>query len=247
MRSRHWDEIAEKYFDEIVSPLQKGVKNPLFKFIENLDKKKFRVAADLGTGIGTLLPFLSENFEKVLAIDFSEKMIEKAKQVEKKNVEFHIQDLRNLEGFKEKFDVAVSVNSIIYPSVRAADKILSEIWKSIKPGGLFVGILPSMESIIYQGVLIYDREIRRNTAKKALTKTKRKMERSKYDFIRGIYDDEEKQKYFYDFEILVRLQKAGFKNIKISKVLYPWGKHIGDYEDFHGKPEMWDWFVVGER
>ena len=83
---------------------------------------------------------------------------------------------------------------------------------------------------------------------KALIQTNRILEKKKFDFVLGTYtDDDEVQKFYYEFELRLRLQEAGFKHIQISKVLYPWGKNISGYEDFPGRPLMWDWFVDAEK
>ena len=250
MKPKKWDKISENYHDIIISPFQKGVKNPLFNKIERIGGTKDKTVMDAGCGTGELLGVLSSKFKKVYAIDFSSKMIEKAKESNKEdNIEFSIEDLRNLSKFENTCDVIISVNSILGPKVKDTNLALRSIYTTLKENGIFFGIFPSMESIIYHGFLIFEKNLEiEKDEEKALTKAKKIMERNKYDLIKGTYtDDDGEQKFYYRFELKLRMKETGFRDIKISKVLYPWGKATGDFDDFPGKPKMWDWFVTAYK
>ncbi len=251
MDEKEWDEYAENYHDYIISPFVEEVRNPIFKDLENIKNSSDMVVADLGTGRGDCLPHLAEKFRKVYAIDFSERMLAKAKEKNRKhkNIIFRKADLRNLTELGLNLDVAIAVNSILHPYSADVDKSLLEVYNSLKAQGIFIGIFPAMEAVIYNGMLIYEREMEKtNDEKTALRNAKRIMERKKYNFITSVYEDgTERQKFYYRFELKKRLGEAGFKNIKIKKVLYPWGKCTGDHVDFEGKPEMWDWYVLGKK
>ncbi|MBE9593837.1 MAG: class I SAM-dependent methyltransferase, partial [Proteobacteria bacterium] len=60
-----WDSIAAEYDSKVLSPLDKGVKNPLFKFVEGLNPKDYERVVDLGCGRGKFLGFLSQRFKDV--------------------------------------------------------------------------------------------------------------------------------------------------------------------------------------
>ncbi len=246
IESKNWDAYARKYHKDIVSPFQKGVDNPIFKTIDLIKNKNKLVAADIGCGPGDLLSFLCSKFKIVHALDFSKEMLNIARKRNKKNnIVFEKADMRKLSSLNLKLDVAISVNSIMFVSFEDIDKSLDEIYNSLKNNGIFIGIFPSMEAIIHHAILVYERELKKDK-RNALSRAKKITEIKKYCFVRGIYDDGEKQKFFYEFELLERLKETGFKDIKISKVIYPWGKQ-GDYENFPGKPEMWDWFVSARK
>ncbi len=249
MDVKDWDKIADRYEQEIITPFQEGVVNPLFETILSLPNRRKQTAADLGCGTGPLLPFLSSHFKRVVAIDFSPRMIETAKRrADAENISFHRASLTDLSEFYDRFDVAVAVNSILFPSSRSIDMILSEIHQTLTRNGTLMAIFPSMEVILYQGALIFDREIEKiGDEQKAIWMTKRILERRKFDFISGIYDDNGlRQKFFYEFEIKHRLKKSGFKNIRIKKVLYPWNGRMGSFERFDGQPRLWDWFITAK-
>lgn len=245
MNAHVWNAISRDYFSEIISPFQPGVINPLRKFLGKLPRRKRLNVGDLGCGIGNLLPFLCPRFKKVYAVDFAKGMLDQCRQRHAfrnlKYVQRSIADLKPLHG---KLDVAVAVNSVLSPSLSEVDRILLEISKTLKPGGHFMGIFPSMESIIYQGTLILERETERSgDADEAARRARRILEEKKYDFVAGKYsEDRQTQKLYYSFELRMRLKKAGFQGIRLGKVLYPWDG-VGSHESFPGKPMMWDWFV----
>ena len=249
MDEKDWDKIADRYEEEIISPFQEGVINPLYDAIRAIPDRTTLTAIDLGCGTGPLLPFLSRNFKSVVAVDFSPRMIEKARErVDAKNISYHCSSLADLAPFHGQIDVAVSVNSILFPSSVVVNQMLTEIHRVLKPEGRFVAIFPAMEAILYRATLVFDREIEKvGDEVKALQSTKRILERRKFDFISATYDDNgQRQKFFYDFELSYRLRKAGFKNFRRKKVLYPWGEEAGSSEDFTGHPRLWDWFVEAQ-
>ncbi len=249
MESKDWDKIAKKYHKEVISPFQEGVSNPLLGKLEKIKNSKSKTIADIGCGIGETINFLSRRFKTVYAIDFSPAMVSLAKeQSQKNNVKCIVKDMRNLGEFKSKFDVVISVNSVIMPKIEDVGRSLKSICDTLKKGGEFYGIFPSMESILYQGFLILEDQLKKHDQKKASEITRKILERENYNFITGNYKEGDNlQKFYYDFELKIRLQNAGFKKVRISKVLYPWKKEISSFERFPGKPKMWDWFVSAKK
>lgn len=249
MKPKDWDKISKSYFEELTSPFAKGVKNPLYSVIEKIKNTKSKSVIDLGTGIGNLVPFLSKNFKDVTAIDFSENMLKTAKKnCKEKNVRFKQLDMKDMKEFYGKFDVAVSINSILLPSVKDVNKIISEIFNILKDNGKFIGVFPSLNSVLYYAMLVYEQELK-NGEDLARKRTYRTIGKEDYDFLLGILDYEGKQKHYYDFEIEYRLKKAGFKNINIRKVFYPWELSDDDkYKElFKNESRLWDWFVTAEK
>ncbi|MBM3775060.1 MAG: class I SAM-dependent methyltransferase [Acidobacteria bacterium] len=245
-----WDQIADQYFDQISSPFEPKVVNPLLEFLERLPRRRQKTVADLGCGIGNLLPFLAEKFERVVAVDFSPRMLRlaRARCRQQKNIRFHQQSLADLSGFEESFDVAVTVNSVLSPRLSEIDRIFGRIAASLKPGGTLAGIFPSLESVLYEGVLVLDRERRQSASEEqALRRARRAMGRDRYDFLAGVFNaGGDRQKFYYSFELRKRLQDAGFRAIQFGKVLYPWPQ-ASSPAGFLGQPRTWDWFVRARR
>lgn len=244
INAKQWNSYAEKYHDFVISPFQGGVRNPVYRIIKKIRNRG--VAADLGTGPGDFLGFLSEEFDRVYAVDFSERMLEVARRnnCSRKNIEYRKGDIRKLSLLGIKPDVILAINSILHPSQKDIKKAFREICCALRAGGTFIGIFPSMEAIVHYVRLVYESELARlKDESKAAASSKRIAETSKYDFVKGIYDDGEKQKLFYEFELNNLLAEAGFGKIRFDRVFYPW-KLNGDFRRFDGKPEMWDWLAV---
>src|SRR5262249_5670270 len=76
----HWSRAARDYEKEFIDPYGPEVRNPLLAALGKLADPERQVAADLGCGIGPLLPFLSQHFRSVYAVDFAEGMLARAKE-----------------------------------------------------------------------------------------------------------------------------------------------------------------------
>ena|SRR3989344_1137861 len=249
-----WDKTAKNYFSEVVSPFAEGVDNPIFWYLDHkivVDKKKMSVM-DMGCGIGNFLPTLSKKFAKVVGFDFSPKMVDISKDKVKnlKNVTVLVRDARDLSEFYNQFDAVVTVNSILLPNIRDIEKMFKEAYNVLKQGGVLLGIFPAMESFLYQALLIQEKYLDNGeTQEEALKKAQAAIDEAPCDFAAGLvkYKDSV-QKNYYLFELKHRLWKAGFSNIVVRKVYYPW--EVYEEEEllaFRGRKKLWDWFVYAEK
>src|SRR5262245_27963176 len=109
-QAHFWSKAAEFYEREFVDPYRSDVKNPLLKLLRRIRKSERKTVADLGCGTAPLLPFLAERFAKVLAIDFAEGMLERARKsaADAKKIRFLRYPLTNLEGIGCRADVAIA-------------------------------------------------------------------------------------------------------------------------------------------
>jgi len=241
-----WDRIAGDYLGHIVSPFDRGISNPLFDQLLAIRCAHRKTVADLGCGVGMLLPFLSKRFRKVAAIDFSAGMLRRARRkVRATNVSFRRADMTDLSRFRERFHVTIAVNSVLAPSPRQVNKILSEVRSTLKPGGQFLGVFPAMDSVLYHAMLVVERENAEHDSERvAAHHAKKVCEYHKYDFVTGVFDDDgDRQKHYYPFELRHRLRQAGFTDLRFRKVRYPWDESVSGFECFPGKPKLWDWLV----
>ena len=56
-----------------------------------------------------------------------------------------------------------------------------------------------------------------------------------------------RQKFWLPFEVEHRLGKAGFRGIKLNKVLYPWDESLAGSSELASFPPSWDWFFLARR
>ncbi len=252
MKKSDWDRISEDYYAEIISPIKNSSgRNLLLKAVKEFSSKR-KVVADLGCGTGPLLRSLSRSYGSVYAFDFSSGMIEQAKNRNKslKNVSYSVEDLSNLKVLKGKLDVAISVNSILAMESKKVDKIFGQIYNSLKKGGVFLSVLPAMESYLYQAMLIIEDQVHKGKSQtQARLKAARSIKPEEHDFLQStITFDGDIEKTFYEFEIYHRLKRAGFRDIRVSKICYNWKDWKDAGQDYFPKETPpWDWFVECKR
>lgn len=248
-QAKHWSRAAEEYEETFIDPYLPQVRNPLRRSIETLADMT-KTVADLGCGIGPLLPFLAERFGRVIAVDFAEGMLARARQRcrESSTIEFHKRELTDLDDFTGQLDVAVAVNSLVLPDTAALDAALRAIHAALRPGGQFLGIVPAMDAVHYFSMLLLDRARSRGMPPdKARQNAAHHAEHEFYDFAFGTFRYQGLEQHFWQpFEVRYRLRRAGFRRIRVAKVQLAW-EQFGCANDFGDQPPPWDWFFHTER
>jgi SAM-dependent methyltransferase len=247
-QAQHWSRAAERYEKEFIDPDLPQVRNPLRQSVAALADQT-KTAADLGCGIGPLLPFLAEHFGRVIAVDFAEGMLARARQRCQglANIEFHERELTELGVFAGQVDVAVAVNSLVLPDTAALDAALHSIHGTLRPGGHFLGIVPAIDAVHYFTMLLLDRarltgmpedKARRNAAHHA--------EHEYYDFAFSTFRYNGLEQHFWQpFEVRYRLRRAGYRRIRMAKVHLAW-EQFGCADELGHFPPPWDWFFDAE-
>ena len=249
MDEKRWNTIAQNYHDEVLSPFCENVKNPLFNELKKIKNKKKKGVAEFGCGLFYLGPFLCAQFKEVYASDFANAMVAKASETAKRfrNVSVHKEDMRKMRHLK-RFDVIISVNALLMPKLHEIKECVHNLKNALKPNGMLFLILPSAESWLYYGMLLFEHELKSKAYQHAIKSAKRKADESQYDYFMGHYTEKkDKQKVYYKHEIEYVLKKEGFRNIKFKKVKYPWADHIDYFEDLKSEDPLWDWLIIVKR
>jgi SAM-dependent methyltransferase len=249
-QDRHWSRHAARYGEVFLDPYSPDVENPLWDALAAVPAAAEKIVADLGCGTGPLLPHLARRFRLVHALDFAPGMLklarERVQETGSGNVRFLERSMHELDDLSGALDVAVAVNSLVMPDVRLIDRTLAAIRSALKPGGIFMGIMPSIDAIAYHLMLIMDHALDRGLEPKEAERMARlRAECRFYDFALGQFHFEGlRQKFWTSFEVEHRLSKAGFAPPALSKVLYPWNEDLADGELLSSFPRSWDWFFV---
>mgnify|MGYP002623751716 CR=1 FL=1 len=243
-----WSRVAESYDDHFIDPWREDVENPLPEALREL-ADQFRTIADLGCGTGPLLPWLSELFECVHAVDFAKGMLEKSRERCKgrANVHFHEDSLTNLRELPE-VEVALAVNSLVLAHPVDLQQSINAIYDRLCPEGALLGIVPAMDSIHYHTMLLMDHALQSGqTLEQAQKTVAMHAEHSLYrlDFgefrYRGLI-----QHFWQPFEIVHRLTLSGFAAIQLEKVHLTWDQFPQGWtlDQF---PPPWDWFFRASK
>ncbi|HEV3165312.1 MAG TPA: class I SAM-dependent methyltransferase [Isosphaeraceae bacterium] len=247
-----WSRHARRYDELFLDPFQPGVENPLLVAIDAVPNPQTCTVADLGCGTGPLLPRLVGRFGTVVALDFAPGMIERAKErlgADAHRVTFENRPMDELDDYAGRFDLAVAVNSLVMPDVSAVDRALFAIHASLKPDGVFLGIVPSIDAIYYQTMLLMDQALERGMSPAEAERHATFFgEHRYYNFAFGRFKFRGlRQKFWQPFEIRHRLQKAGFGSVHLDQVLYPWDDNLAGGTEFENHPRSWDWMFTARR
>jgi SAM-dependent methyltransferase len=249
-QDRHWSRHAARYDELFLDPYGSDVANPMWEALGAIPETAKKTVADLGCGIGPLLPYLTERFNRVIALDFAPKMLkcaaERLSPLTAARVSFLERPMHNLDDLVGQLDVAVAINSLVMPDVRLLDRTLRSIRASLRPGSQFLGIVPSMDTISYHLLLLLDQGLDHGLSmKEAKRFAALHAERRYYDFAFGEFHFEGlRQKFWQPFEVEYRLNKAGFGSTTLAKVLYPWDESLAGGADLRRCPRSWDWFFL---
>lgn len=242
-----WSRHAAHYDEVFLNPFRPGVENPLLRALDGVDDPGPKAVIDLGCGTGPLLPLLTDRFARVLALDFAPGMLKAAQKRlgsrRAKQVEWLQRPMHALDDLKGQLDVAVAVNSIVMPDTRVIDRTLAAIHAALRPGGLFLGVVPSIDAIHYSTMLLVDQALDQGrTPQEAERLAASGAEHHLFDFAFGRFRFQGlEQKFWQPFEVEYRLKKAGFSSIALEKLLYPWDDDIAGGASFADQPPSWDW------
>jgi SAM-dependent methyltransferase len=245
-QAHHWSATADRYEAEFIDPYRVIGPHPLLDALRELGGE--RTVADLGCGVGPLLPFLSQHFRRVLAIDFAEGMLARALAQCKdlNNVEFQQRALTDLDGLGA-IDVAVAVNSLILPRLADLERALAGVRTILRPGGAFLGIVPAMDAVHYHTMLLVDRARAAGMPEeKARQNAAMHGEHELYDFaFSGFRYKGLEQHFWQEAEVPYRLQRAGFRMVRHARLVLSWEQHACGAE-LAQYPPPWDWFFHAE-
>jgi SAM-dependent methyltransferase len=248
-QAESWSRVARRYEKEFIDPYRAGVRSPLLARLKKVAARG-KVAADLGCGIGPLLPELAARFRHVYAVDFAPGMLDRARERCRglNNITYVHSPLDDLQELSGKIDVAVAVNSLVMPSVAEQDRCLGQILAALRPKGSFLGILPAMDSVHYYTMLLLDRALAGGKPMSAARKNAAHFnDHALYDFAFGQFRFEGIEQHFWQpFEVRYRLRKAGFRGVRLQRVLLDWAQFSWG-EDFKRFTPPWDWYLEARR
>lgn len=124
---------APVWYNKFLDHSQKIVFLKLINEIEGIKKNKI---LDVGCGIGRWTSLLSEMGAVMIGIDFSEVMIQKAKENSKpQNIDLRYMDVCRLEFPKNVFDIVSSVTVLQHLPLENQEKAIKELCRVTKKGG----------------------------------------------------------------------------------------------------------------
>ena len=150
MDVKYWNQFAHEYDDFVIDAFTYGRTHMVGEQIKRFAAPDLDVA-DFGCGPGKVLPFLAKKFHKVYAYDFSDRLLEFARERCQglDNVEIAQADLSQPVEHLPLVDVIVSLNAVIMPEPKPRLQFLRGIASRLKPAGTLILNVPSVESLLY--------------------------------------------------------------------------------------------------
>ena len=121
------------------------------------------------------------------------------------------------------------------------DRVFDSLCSAIQRGGALIGVFPAMEAVLYRGYLIHERERHGAPARTAVGG----LEQGRQAVGMGTLREHRGEKFFHAFELRRRLRQAGFRRVRLGRVLHARGEAVA-HGGFAGEPPTWDWLVRAE-
>lgn len=261
-----WDIVCEDYYKYILSPFSpemvvdddgNGSRNLLLNYLQSLpaDELSKMSVLDFGCGPGNLIPHIAGKIARLVAVDASQGSLNKACSVaEAYRLKSFATACCNILDFAsdERFDLIVSVNSLLPKTRREVIEIYATLCTLLKPGGRLVAILPSFDTTLYLRSLweAHYREMEFDEEQiKAIASSFTQAKLLNETQLSYADDGHNSQCYHTQESIVNETRLAGLTLLAApEKIHYPWeltGKF--DYGYFpDAAEEIWDWFVIAE-
>lgn len=237
MNRDYWDRQADHWDEEIFDSLSEDVRGVIRRAIRAAARRSANVI-DFGCGIGGYLPFLSQRFESVHAVDWSARCVDlaRARTNDLPNVTVERNTPRALARLEHDFGCVVAANVVIHPDGRVRRALWNAIRRVVKRGGSGAFVVPSLESAAYCEF------VRRRTVPRRA---------ASYDFhprMRGaeagtVSIEGVPTKHYTADELRATLALAGFRVSRLSHVNYRWSTEaLTPPRRMHARLP-WDWLA----
>lgn len=252
MDRQYWDDIAECYESEIFDVLGNDSEGLIVGYLEQYGQN-CTLASDLGCGIGRFLPALSRISEKVLAVDFSENLLERAEEecAGLENIQYIPMDLSSPGASLPSVDLCLSVNALITPSLEKRVKMFDFIAEHLEDNGHFIFVVPSLESAMLYDFRQIEWNLRGGLRPSAAVNADFRA-RKTLSAAQGLHEgivlvDDVPTKHFLKEEIVAILESRGLKVIDLFKIEYPWSTEFISPPRWMQEPFPWDWLTITKK
>jgi SAM-dependent methyltransferase len=250
MDEEYWNGFAQDYDDFVIDAFSYGRSHTVGHEIKKYASPEL-TAADFGCGPGKLLPYLASKFGRVYGFDFSEKLLDiaRARCDGIANVEIRQADLTKSVEDLPLVHVIVSLNAAIMPDTRTRMQFLRGMASRLKPGGILILNVPSVESLLFTAF----REtewFRRlgHSPRKAESKTDVSSLTEPRMAAQGVYyRGAEPTKHYLREELMVLVRdEMGLELLEINKMEYDWTTEfeVEDVPEWMADPYPWDWILA---
>ena len=229
MSQRAWNLLAEE-FEESVCDITATSGQSLAKLIDRVRPNRRQTLIDAGCGIGTFVERFGERFGRVVAFDFAEEMVERARRRCRALQHVTWQTLRLEDAGQCVGPIAhlvVSLNVITTPDPRLRRQQWTSLAELVRKGGHLLVVVPSVESAQFVA--------------KASGQPHGVPGESAVDLIRRT---DSRQKHYQRNQLRQLITRQGLNVLSLRKIHYPWAE---DGLEHSGPKTPWDWVCLSKR
>ena len=249
MNKAYWNDLADRFDASVFDIAANETSGNLGERIRTLGENH-QTAGDFGCGAGATTALLSNHFDRVVAVDFAEKLLAAArKRMSGDNVDFIQSDLSKKAELPFKGGASFCFNALIHPADKKRRRIAQSVFRNTETGGSALFVVPALESYlrIYQTVIEcrVQQGTKRSTATRSVAKTAGKEIRS---LAEGICDvGGVATKHFMQDEIGQLVSGVGFDVTSVERVEFSWSEELDHFPESLGPPYPWDWMVTADK
>ncbi|NJM26548.1 MAG: class I SAM-dependent methyltransferase [Bacteroidia bacterium] len=241
---KHWDTIAPDYDSEVFDVFRSDRNKILQRYFRKLGDKT-KTAIDFGCGIGKAFAYLAPRFKNVLAVDISQECIDVARRNDYDNITYKQVDLTQPRLGLPKADFALCCNVAILPEPDKNSRIIKNISKSLRAGGVGLFVVPALESALYSTLMMMAWFRREGVAAEDIPDNELdNLDATKRELVQGlIHIQGVPTKHYLRPELDVVFRDAGLTINKVEKLEYDWRTEFDKPPAWLREPLPWDWMI----
>jgi SAM-dependent methyltransferase len=248
MQKSYWEKVSHNYDEEIFDVYANDLNGVIKSGVEKFSSTR-QTVCDIGCAVGKWLPLLSAQFGHVYAVDISEHNIEQAKEYHGHlgNIDFLRADLTTRAAKKiPPCDMALCVNAILTSSFTKRVAFFNAIANCVKPGGMVILVVPSLESAMYSEFM-FNQWNYKNGIKPGVENSK-DLPKKYSNLKQGVVElDSVPTKHYLEEELIINLENEGFRMQELSKVEYSWETEFVSPPKWMKDPYPWDWMIAAKK
>lgn len=150
----YWNRLAPRFESEVFHVLANDQRRIIAREVARVADPT-ATAVDLGCGNGRAIPLLARQFARVVGVDLSPALIERARRATRRlpNVELLAADLMTPPPGIPPARLVLSINAILAPDDTIMRTLVRRIADYTAPGGHALVVVPALESMLLAGLV----------------------------------------------------------------------------------------------
>ena len=228
MSQRAWNQLAAE-FENAVCDITATSGDRLEELVDRMRPTRRQTLVDAGCGIGTFVERFGPRFGKIVAFDFAEAMVNRARRRcrDFRHLDWHALPLEEAgQRIGPIAHLAVCLNVITSPDAVLRQRQWQSLATLLRPGGFLLVVVPSLESARY--VAEFDDQ-------------PLDLPDDQQDLIRRT---DTRQKHYSREQLRRRVRQQGLRVLSLRRISYPWSE---EGSELLTRKSPWDWVCLARR